>query len=246
MFYVYVLRSKKDQKQIYFGSTVDLKKRLTKHNSGKETSTKRYMPWQLIYYEAYLTEKLARIREMKLKQHGSAKHELKKRVGLHPAPVLKKTGAGYTIIEVLVALAIIGLIFGASYVSFRDFSRRQSLSSVVRNVRGDLRLAQGYATIGKKPEDAKCTGVNVLDSYGFFVNASDEYIIRAYCSGGAVDITTVRLPPDIEASTPSPNPVSFKALAEGTNISTSATITLSQISTGNSVAVTVTEGGEIK
>ncbi|MDO8530210.1 MAG: GIY-YIG nuclease family protein [bacterium] len=81
MWYVYVLKSTLFE-EIYVGSTGDLKRRVTEHNDGKEISTKRYMPWVLCYYEAYFSEKLARLREKKLKYHGNAMKELKKRIGL--------------------------------------------------------------------------------------------------------------------------------------------------------------------
>lgn len=67
MFYVYCLQSAKDKEELYFGFTSDLKKRLREHNSGDNISTKRYMPWILIYYEACLTESDAHRREHYLK-----------------------------------------------------------------------------------------------------------------------------------------------------------------------------------
>lgn len=81
MYYVYVLRNL-DKSQIYVGSIRDLKKRIEQHNNGNEISTKRYMPWSLIYYEAFNKENLARIREKKLKYNGNAMKELKRRIGL--------------------------------------------------------------------------------------------------------------------------------------------------------------------
>ena len=81
MYYVYILKSK-IRNEIYIGSTNDLKRRLKEHNEKKEISTKRYAPWALYYYEAYLTEKLVRIREKKLKYNGNAIRELKNRIGL--------------------------------------------------------------------------------------------------------------------------------------------------------------------
>lgn len=65
---------------IYIGSTSDLRRRVREHNSGKSRSTKRYMPWELVYYEAYLSEVDAREREKKLKHHGKGLAELKKRI----------------------------------------------------------------------------------------------------------------------------------------------------------------------
>ncbi len=67
MFYTYCLQSKKDGEELYFGYTRDLKARVLEHNSGQNTSTKRYMPWRIIYYEACLLESDARRREKYLK-----------------------------------------------------------------------------------------------------------------------------------------------------------------------------------
>lgn len=70
MFYVYVLESMKNV-SLYIGRTENLKKRLQEHNQGLNLSTKRYLPWKLIYYEACLNEKDAVRREKWLKStHG--------------------------------------------------------------------------------------------------------------------------------------------------------------------------------
>ena len=50
MFYVYVLESLKNG-ELYTGYTSDLRKRVQEHNYGLNPSTKRYVPWKLIYYE---------------------------------------------------------------------------------------------------------------------------------------------------------------------------------------------------
>lgn len=61
-YYVYVLKSLvKDF--IYVGFTTDLKRRFNEHNSGSEFSTKPYVPYELIFYEAYRNEKDAKRRE---------------------------------------------------------------------------------------------------------------------------------------------------------------------------------------
>jgi len=65
-YYVYVLQSLKNQ-SLYIGYTKDLRQRLKRHNSGGNSYTKKYMPWQLIHYEAYLNEQDARRREKYLK-----------------------------------------------------------------------------------------------------------------------------------------------------------------------------------
>ncbi len=71
MHYVYVLR-RKSNRELYYGYTSNLEKRIADHNKDKE--------WDLIYYEAYLIEKDARTREMRLKDYGQSRSHLKKRI----------------------------------------------------------------------------------------------------------------------------------------------------------------------
>lgn len=66
MFYVYVLQSLNSE-DIYTGYTSDLRKRFKEHNQGLNSSTKRYGPWKLVYYEGSLNEVDARRREKYLK-----------------------------------------------------------------------------------------------------------------------------------------------------------------------------------
>ncbi len=66
MFYVYILQSKLN-KELYIGSTPDLRRRLKEHNQKLNFSTKRYAPWEVIYYEACTEETDARRREKYLK-----------------------------------------------------------------------------------------------------------------------------------------------------------------------------------
>jgi len=79
MFYVYILKSKKD-KNLYIGSTKDLKKRLVDHNAGRVFLTKLRRPLELIYYEAYKSEKDAFHREKNLKLRANALTGLKRRL----------------------------------------------------------------------------------------------------------------------------------------------------------------------
>jgi putative endonuclease len=65
-FYVYVLRSEQDR-QMYIGSTNNLKARVHLHNSGQAISTRPRRPFALIFYEAYLNESDAKRREQYFK-----------------------------------------------------------------------------------------------------------------------------------------------------------------------------------
>lgn len=66
MFYVYIIENIKNN-ELYTGYSADLKRRIKEHNQGLSSSTKRYMPWKCIYYEACLNEKDAKRREHYLK-----------------------------------------------------------------------------------------------------------------------------------------------------------------------------------
>lgn len=107
MHYVYLLLSRKFN-EIYVGSTNNLRRRFFEHNHGVEQSTRRYRPWSLVYYEAYFFEKNARDRETRLKKHGNALRELKKRAGID-----LKNGAGFTLLMTLLYItASLGIGFG--------------------------------------------------------------------------------------------------------------------------------------
>ena len=79
MYYVYILKSKKDY-LLYTGSTNDLRSRFKLHNSGKVYSTRNRRPFELVYYEAYRSEKDARMREHNLKLRSNALNQLKRRI----------------------------------------------------------------------------------------------------------------------------------------------------------------------
>ena len=64
--YVYVLRSLADHK-FYVGLTRDLRARLHSHNKGLIASTKRRIPFQLVYWEGCLNDSDAAQREKYLK-----------------------------------------------------------------------------------------------------------------------------------------------------------------------------------
>ncbi|GBE16246.1 GIY-YIG nuclease superfamily protein [bacterium BMS3Abin15] len=66
MFYIYILESTKN-KNLYIGYTNNLRKRIREHNQGLNKSTKPYIPWKLIYYEACLNKEDAERRENYLK-----------------------------------------------------------------------------------------------------------------------------------------------------------------------------------
>ena len=63
MYYVYFLKSLKNNK-IYVGFTSkQLKERLVEHNQGSNKFTRNNGPWKLLYYEQFYCKQCAKLRE---------------------------------------------------------------------------------------------------------------------------------------------------------------------------------------
>ncbi len=80
MWYFYILQSKKKTEFFYKGSTDDLRRRLEQHNKGNVDSTRPYLPFRIVYYEAYVSEQAAHLRESSVKTSGSVSVPLMKRI----------------------------------------------------------------------------------------------------------------------------------------------------------------------
>jgi predicted GIY-YIG superfamily endonuclease len=79
MRYVYLLESINFPDEIYIGLTGDLRKRLSAHNSGQSSHTKKFRPWRLVAYLAFSDEAKAIAFERYLKS-GSGRAFIKKRL----------------------------------------------------------------------------------------------------------------------------------------------------------------------
>tara|TARA_A100001011_G_scaffold375091_1_gene436238 strand:- start:817 stop:1068 length:252 start_codon:yes stop_codon:yes gene_type:complete len=69
-YFVYLIKTKdKNEKRFsYVGYTVNIKKRLNLHNSGKGAKFTRGKKWKLVYYEQYDSKSDAMKNEYKLKK----------------------------------------------------------------------------------------------------------------------------------------------------------------------------------
>jgi putative endonuclease len=79
MYFVYVLKSIKDN-STYIGFTADLVNRIREHNEGRTKSIKHKIPYELVYYEAYIDKTTALKREIKLKKSSFEKERLYQRI----------------------------------------------------------------------------------------------------------------------------------------------------------------------
>ena len=66
MYFVYILFSEKAIRY-YIGQTNNVEARLTRHNEGRETATKPYVPWTLVWFVKKETRAEAMMLEKKLK-----------------------------------------------------------------------------------------------------------------------------------------------------------------------------------
>ncbi|EZH73903.1 excinuclease ABC subunit C [Aquimarina atlantica] len=73
MFIVYILFSETID-MYYVGHTANIKDRLVRHNQGRSKSTKRGIPWRLMYSESFKTKPEAYQREMQIKKKKSRKY----------------------------------------------------------------------------------------------------------------------------------------------------------------------------
>lgn len=79
VYWVYIIKSKKND-SLYIGSTSNLVRRLSEHNTGKSPSTARYMPWKFVYVEGYFLKEDALYREHNLKHFGKVYAQLKRKI----------------------------------------------------------------------------------------------------------------------------------------------------------------------
>ena len=231
MYYVYLLKSG-SANEIYIGSTNNLERRLTEHNNGAEISTRRYVPWSLYYYEAYPTEKLARLREKRLKHNGNSIRELKKRLdlvadrklGLPSTTFGYRSGAGFTLVEVIIYVGIVSFILVA-LLAVADIVQRGRARFVISNVTQVtaarvlntidtlVRNADGFV---ETSAGAPCVFANKLWLY--FATSSQAYVppgcLGDY-SSGAVSIESYSF-----AGATSTSPHSPRYAAEGYGFTT--------------------------
>ena len=76
--YVYMLWSIKNKKvKTYVGYTINLKNRLTKHNSGNGAKSTKGRFWKIVYKKNYRTKSNALKAEYSLKKNSSLRKKIK-------------------------------------------------------------------------------------------------------------------------------------------------------------------------
>jgi len=142
---------------------------------------------------------------------------------------------GFTIIELLITISILGLLLTIGLVYYQDFNRRQAVVQAAKELKNNLRLAQSMALSGEKPTG--CSGT--LEGYrvDFVV---DSYSLSAICDGAPIEPKSYSFMAGINKVS-GPDAILFKVLARG--VEPPGEVILS--GKGYSSKVIVNEGGEI-
>ncbi len=72
MYFLYILYSK-NHDRYYIGHCQDIMARLARHNNRKVSSTKFYVPWEVVYTENFVSRALASTREREIKKQEEQK-----------------------------------------------------------------------------------------------------------------------------------------------------------------------------
>lgn len=148
--------------------------------------------------------------------------------------------AGFTLVELMVVITIIGILVTVGFASYHSFRQSQTLKAVAADLKNNLRFVQSKALAQEKP----ATGCTVLDGYQVDIGVGTRnYSYAALCNGGA-DLISSRsfpsLPAGVTFSSAIPSQIVFRILGSG---ATDATITISGF--GRNIDVTLTKPGEI-
>ena len=147
---------------------------------------------------------------------------------------------GFSMVEMIVVFMILGILATSGITVTQRSGRRQSVQSAAEQIRGALRQAQAQALTGRK---VNC--VNPLDSWNVNFTATG-YSIDEEC-GGVSAGRAVKLPVGAQITTlPSPNPIKFKVLGQGTNVTGGANTTLQITNQEETASIIISSTGEIQ
>jgi len=125
---------------------------------------------------------------------------------------MRKLPHGFTVIELLVVVSIIGFLFTIGVANYINFNRRQLVNQTALKFVEELRLAQSLAN-----NSQKTTGCNgTLEGYSFaYSNSSHQYQIKIYCFGSYSEkIKEENFSQELTVS-PASGEIKFKVLKRG-------------------------------
>jgi len=170
---------------------------------------------------------------------------------LNPKPSTLFPKSGFTLVEVLIVMTIIGIIFGLGIAQYSKFNRSQMVVQAAQGLKNNFRFAQDKAMAGEKDcSSTECGGADgvcgtndigekTLEGWRVSYSSGRSYQIYGSCDGETFGNRSIDLPPGVSLP---PFSILFKPLGRG--VAGATTITLSGF--GEARKVSVSEIGEIK
>lgn len=160
---------------------------------------------------------------------------------------------GFTLIEIMIGITIMSVLFVGGFTTYREFLRRQVLSTATLELKANLAATREKAISAERPTVGEC-GTKFLGYIMIFT--ANSYTVRPDCDVSDPGVLssyylTYTLASTVTISvtgTPVANQILFVPLAGGTDITSAngATITLTESTSGNSQTITVYPTGAIK
>lgn len=106
---------------------------------------------------------------------------------------------GFTLLELIIVVALLSSLSIAGVVAYRDYNQRQSLQVAADDLAQVIKLAKSRAISQIQPSDCSIGGLS-LDGYRINIPSlsQPEYKISAICQGNPYDTKSFRLPKGID------------------------------------------------
>lgn len=151
------------------------------------------------------------------------------------------SSSGFTLLELLVVIMVIGAVAMLGVSSFANYSRDQRFNQAVLTFVNTLNTAKSKAYAqDKQTSFAECAANRALNGYSVSFNAN-SYSLLINCSGGSRTLSTVSLTAFSTSITTAPRTVSFKVLTGAVSGSGNIVFT----SSGKNKTVNITPVGVI-
>lgn len=155
-----------------------------------------------------------------------------------------KRNAGFTLLELIVVMAIMALFFGISIANYNGYTAEKKFDAEVKKFTDILELAKSKARAGDVGAFS-CT-----DFDGYEVAFSDpQYFLRMCCDNSCTSFNTVAtysFPDYVTADLAGATEIRFHPLSYALDSPNPITITINSVTLGKCVEVTISPNGLVE